>query len=291
MKVTLSGNIHSTPEGFQKLIFLHDRVRSCTDPVCEIDMSDCWWLDANMCAAMGAILYPFSGVITVPGIKYGIEEILQKNGFLTNFGFNREKKQDTHGTTIEYQRFNKEDSKSFKEYVAHHFIGKGIPNMSPALHKKFRESIAEIFENALEHSETEHGIFACGQYFPWNRRLDFSIADLGIGIRNNIHRKIGLNMSSENAISWALEGDNTTRQREEGKPGGLGLKLIKEFIRLNNGKIQIISDAGYWCYYKNEITTDHFPSPFPGTVVNIEINTADKQSYCLASEIDPKEIF
>ena len=162
---------------------------------------------------------------------------------------------------------------------------------SHALHRKFRESIAEIFENAVEHSETKHGIFACGQYFPGYRRLDFSISDLGIGIRNKVLREIGLNMSSEKAISWALEAENTTRQREDGKPGGLGLKLIKEFIRLNSGKIQIISDSGYWCYHKNEIVTEHFPSPFPGTVVNIEINTADKQSYCLASEIDPKEIF
>ena len=244
-----------------------------------------------MCAAMGAILYTFDGGITILGIKSGVEEILQKNGFLPNFGFNREKKQDIHGTTIEYQRFDGEDSKAFKEYVARHFIGKGIPNMSHALHRKFRESIAEIFENAVEHSETKHGIFACGQYFPGYRRLDFSISDLGIGIRNKVLREIGLNMSSEKAISWALEAENTTRQREDGKPGGLGLKLIKEFIRLNSGKIQIISDSGYWCYHKNEIVTEHFPSPFPGTVVNIEINTADKQSYCLASEIDPKEIF
>jgi len=33
-------------------------------------------------------------------------------------------------------------------------------------------------------------------------------------------------------------------------PGGLGLKLLGEFINLNGGRLQIISDAGYWSLEK-----------------------------------------
>lgn len=41
-----------------------------------------------------------------------------------------------------------------------------MPDMSPGLLKKFRESLFEIFSNAVLHSRTELGIYSCGQLFP-----------------------------------------------------------------------------------------------------------------------------
>ena len=95
--------------------------------------------------------------------------------------------------------------------------------MSPGLLKKFRESIFEIFSNAVLHSRSKMGIFTCGQFFPVRHRLDFSVADLGIGMRQNIKDNTGLNLSAEAAIQWATEGRNTTKRGPV--PGGLGLKL------------------------------------------------------------------
>lgn len=292
MKITL-GNINSKFDGFTVLSHLHQLISSCSEQSCEIDMSRVGWMDANMCAPFGAVLYNYRLLnrISLPGLDSKLEILLQRNGFLPNFGFDREKLPDSTGTTIEYNRFTKADSSTFKDYVAKHFVGKGIPNMSPQLHRKFRESIFEIFENAAFHSGTTDGIFTCGQYFPRDYRLDFSVADLGIGIRQKILNNLNLAYDDEEAIVWATSGDNTTRQREDGKPGGLGLKLLKEFITLNSGIIQIVSYNGYWRYEAGSYTTKRLPSPFPGTVVNIEINTADTQSYCLTSELDADDIF
>ncbi len=292
MRVSLS-RIESNYDGFSKLNYLYQCTTSCSDSSCEIDMSGVSWFDANMCAPLGAALYQFrqGHVISLPGLNPAMENLLRRNGFLPNFGFDREKVPDHSGTTIEYQRFESTDAASFKEYVARHFVGKGIPDMSPLLHRKFRESISEIFGNAVDHSGTQLGIFACGQFFPKAHRLDFSIADLGIGIRENIQNRIGLTLDSTAAIEWAVSGDNTTRQREDGKPGGLGLKLIREFIKLNEGKMQIISGIGYWSTTPKGIEKKDFALPFPGTVVNIEINTADTKSYCMESELYPEDIF
>jgi len=250
-------------------------------------------MDANMCAPLGAVLYRYAldNNIILPGLNRKLELLLQRNGFLPNFGFDREKKEDVSKTTIEYKRFDNNELSSFKNYVASHFVGKGIPDMSRQLHRRFRESISEIFENAAFHSLTTDGIFACGQYFPQDFRLDFSIADLGIGISRNIQEKLGLFVDDENAIVWATSGENTTRQIEDGKPGGLGLKLLKEFITLNGGTLQIVSYTGYWRFDHGNFITKRLPSPFPGTVVNIEINTADTQSYCLTSELNADDIF
>ena len=100
---------------------------------------------------------------------------------------------------------------------------------------------------------------------------------------------IGLDLAPEEAILWATTGRNTTKM---GKiPGGLGLKLLCEFIDLNGGRIQIVSDAGYWLRETKRIFTARLNSPFPGTVVNVEINTADKQSYELSPGFSESNIF
>jgi hypothetical protein len=119
--------------------------------------------------------------------------------------------------------------------------------------------------------------------------MDFSVADLGIGIQQNLHERLGLDLPAEQAINWAMEGKNTTKFGPI--PGGLGLKLLREFIELNRGRIQVVSDKGYWELCRGKVLTKVFPEPFPGTVVNIEINTADTKSYCLSSEITPDDIF
>jgi hypothetical protein len=155
--------------------------------------------------------------------------------------------------------------------------------MTPALSTRFKSAILEIFVNATIHSESGLGIFACGQYFPRMHRLDFCVADAGIGMRRKIHKELGIKMNSDQAISWALQEGHTTRKGSV--PGGLGLKLIREFISMNKGRIQIVSDRGYWEFSAGRETLTRMDLGFPGTVINIEINTADTSSYCLRGEL------
>ena len=282
--------INSDFPGFAQLIDLHAQAKDRAFEAIEIDLSQATWLDANLCAPFGAILYKISrslNTVKLVNLTPKVKSILSKNAFLVSYGVT--KSFDTYGTTIEYKRFEPKDDRYFAEYIEQHLVGKGMPKMSIGLQKKFRESIFEILSNAVLHSETKLGIFACGQYFPKGRRLDFSIADLGIGMRENIKKRAGLDLRPEEAIIWATEGNNTTKTGRI--PGGLGLKLLRDFIHLNQGRIQIVSDAGYWEFAKGVPTTRTFDKPFPGTVVNLEINAADRHSYCLPSELDAANIF
>lgn len=61
---------------------------------------------------------------------------------------------------------------------------------------------------------------------------------------------------------------------------------IREFIAMNKGRIQIVSDRGYWEFSPRGETLARIDTPFPGTVINIEINTADTSSYRLRSEAE-----
>jgi hypothetical protein len=282
--------IRSNFDGFAHLTELCAQVHDSWFDTIEIDMGGATWLDANMCAPFGAILYKTSrnlNTVKLVNLTPKVQSILAKNGFLMNYGVAR--KADTYRTTIEYKRFEVKDERYFATYIEQHLVGKGMPKMSIGLQKKLRESIFEILSNAVIHAETELGIFACGQFFPTGRRLDFSIADLGIGMRENIRKKRGLDLTPEEAIAWATEGNNTTKTGNI--PGGLGLKLLRDFVILNKGRIQIVSDAGYWELADGAVTTKRFGQPFPGTVVNLEINAADRHSYCLRSEQDLGNIF
>jgi len=70
-----------------------------------------------------------------------------------------------------------------------------------------------------------------------------------------------------------------------------GLKLLGEFIDLNGGCIQIVSDAGYWRREDGKTFTAPVRGSFPGTVVSLEINTADTNLYKLVSELSSANIF
>jgi hypothetical protein len=281
---------HDLP-GFQSLVSLETETKDCIFDEIDIDMIATSWFDADMCAAFGAILYRLGenlNTIRLINVCTSVEKILSKNGFLSHYG--REEIPDRWGTTIPYRRFDVKDDRYFADYIENELIHRAeMPIMSPGLLKKFRESIFEIFSNAVLHSRTDLGIFSCGQFYPARQRLDFSVTDLGVGMRQNIQDHTGLILSAEAAIQWTTEGRNTTKNGPV--PGGLGLKLLREFIDLNGGCIQIVSDAGYWRRENRETITRPLSYPFPGTVVTVEINTADTNSYKLVSEPATTDIF
>ena len=288
------GEVRTNRDGFERILDAVNAMQDGCDVDYVLDMSHLSWLDANMCAPLGALLR----AKVANGVQIGIVDppgeagrIMMKNGFLASFG--RPVIRDSHDTTIRYQPFDIDQagSRAFQAYVTEHFRPgvKGLPEMTPALLTRFTNSLFEIYENAQEHSETRYGVYACGQYYPKKQRLDFTIADLGMGIAESIRRKGGVVSEPEDAIQWAVSWKTT--RIDSRRPGGLGLQLLREFIGLNQGKLMIVSDAGYWCSSPSGVYRQHMTAQFPGTVVTVEINTADTQSYGLTSEIDRGSIF
>jgi len=282
-KKTQIGEVRSDINGYSALAALYNELKDCIFETIEIDFSDCPWFDANMCAPLGAVLATVIdnfNEISIVRTKLSVRKILMKNRFLESFGYDAIR--DTFRTTITYQRFANNEEKAFAEYLASKVHRDEFPRMSTALAERFRVSLLEIFVNASIHAESTVGIFACGQFFPKKHYIDFSVADAGLGIRRKIHKELGWRLNSDQAIEWALQEGHTTRRGNV--PGGLGLKLIREFINLNKGRMQIVSDRGFWeCSPAGE-TLERMELGFPGTVINIEINTSDTASYRLSNE-------
>ena len=235
-----------------------------------------------MSAALGGVLdkLDFTASINVSSKNEAILSILKKNGFLANYGY--EKNPDVNNTTIQYLKLRASDSRYFNSYVMNELLSRSdLPKMSDSLKKKIAESIYEIFVNAQIHSKSDY-IYTCGQFFPHKEKIEFTIVDMGIGFKKHINDSFNFSLSSVQTIKWALINGNTTKKDV---PGGIGLSLLTEFIKLNRGKFQIISDDGFYEVGETE-NSGFLDSPFPGTIVNMEFRTDDTNSYRLSSESD-----
>jgi hypothetical protein len=285
------GTIRSDYNGFNSIAELAETARKLQFDEAELNFATCNFFEANMVAPLYVVIAKLRdrlNDVTINNVPPAIERILKKNQFFTVF--NMGPLTDTNQTTLPFKIFEYQAVGQFNDYLVTYLRGRGIPSMSTALTKRFRQSLFEIFLNASIHSESTFGIFVCGQFFPQKNRLDLTIADAGIGIRDRVRKFTGWDqLSSCAAIKWALIEGHTTKPGNH--PGGLGLKLIKDFIRMNQGKLQIVSRFGYHEFFGSRDTVSKLTYDFPGTIVNIEINTQDTNTYCLKSELSSNDIF
>lgn len=288
-------NIKSDFSGFNTLASIAAQAVGDDSAEVEINFSQLTWFDANMSAPLGVIIAKLTDdfkSVAVVGASQPVEKILRKNGFLRPYGF--APLPDANRTTMPYQRFKLSEMGLFAAYLAANLPGKGLPSMTSDLALAFQQSLYEIFNNAVTHSGSDQGVFVCGQFFPFDHRLDISMADAGVGIPHKVNEGYhalfandptfwdGLkksdhldergNMKPGLALRIALAEGVTTKTGRT--PGGAGLKIIKKFIEHNGGCIQIASGGAFWEFSKGKDIFKDFQSSFPGTVVNLEINTA-----------------
>jgi hypothetical protein len=273
-------DIYSDFKGFQQLISFYEEYSHTI--MQEISLNIKGWFAANMSSVLGALLDNLANgfnQVNFANIDDGAKAILSKNNFLSYFGY--EKLSDSNQTTIQYQKLKTTDSKFFNSYVYRELLNRTeLPQMSNMVKERIAETICEIFVNAQIHSNTEF-IYTCGQFYPSDHKIEFTITDTGIGFKKKINERFGSNLDACQAIQWAIKDKNTTKKDI---PGGIGLALLQEFIMLNNGKMQIISDNGFYEYGKDSETTQLFQGKFPGTVVNLQFRTDDNHSYTLKQE-------
>lgn len=290
MRFDFPVRIESDFAGYNTLVDFGDAADGLVFDEITLDFEKTKWFEANLTAVLGAILNKTqSGLndVKIVNLDKNMEKLLLRNYFLSHFGGS--KIPDYYDTTIKYRKFKMTEEKLFKEYLDRELLSKkAMPGMSSLLRKKINESIFEIFNNAVIHGNCQN-IFSCGQYYHKKKRLDFTMVDLGKTIKANVNEYLRDDLSGEVAIKWAVGEGHTTKRGQI--PGGLGLSLIREFIGKNNGKIQIVSADGYWEQKEGNETGKQFLRVFPGTIVNLEFNIADKSYYRLSSEIDPQNIF
>jgi len=265
-------NIHSNYQGFAALADLAADAEGLEYTKFEISFAGVEWFDANMAAPLGAVIARIQdryNTVTIVDLPSRFT-ILYRNGFLEGFGYLT--KSMSSETAIPYMRFRTIDTNRFYDYLDENLPGKGLPDMTSDFALRFQQSLGEIFVNADTHSDSSLGVFVCGQFYPTKQRLDISIADAGISIPGRVSKSFGAPVPPVAALRWALVEGNTTK---EGTPGGVGLEVLRKFVDDNGGRIQIASGGAFWEHYNGTETFLALRSPFPGTVVNLEVLTSD----------------
>jgi len=284
MNIEIISNIDNNFESYQRLINIYvNNSNFSFDDFRNIEIHLEGWFSANTCSLLGAILTKIKenvNNIDVITTNSNLESILESNGFLSFYGHKRIS--DYNNTTIAYQVLSTVDGRYFNNYVLREFLSKpDLPKMTDSLKRKLAESIYEIFNNATIHSQTEN-IFVCGQFFPKKNKIEFMITDLGLGIKNVVNKRFNRNLTAVQAINWAMQDRHTTKLEIS---GGIGLSLLYDFIEVNKGKIQVLSNDGFWQFSDGKIETGHFMYEFPGTMVNISVCTDDSNSYMSVDEV------
>lgn len=234
MIITIPNNIKSEFVGYNYIITWINKYKDVKDSTITFDFERVTFLEANLCALIGAIfeiLESNNNKINVKGIQRQVETILRKNEFLLPFGY--QKIIDDYDTTLIYKKFTPIDDVGFNNYIQEQLLNKSqFPSHSEKLGKEITRNIFEIYENARTHGKCDF-IHACGQFFPKkiNKPLHFTIVDKGINIKKNVSEFLHADIEASEAIEWAMKKGNTTKTGNTS--GGLGLAVIFEFIKLN----------------------------------------------------------
>lgn len=260
-----------------------------------LDFKDVTFISANQFSVLGCMLSTFqkenmSTRIIFDNVSAKLENLMKTNGFGRHFS-SYEPLPDIHNTTITYKIFNVSQIGEFEKYILLEIFGRNdIPKMSAMVKDSIIDNILEIFNNVKEHTNSS-SLYTCGQYFPSKSLLYFTITDSGQTIPYNVlsflkehHMTI-----SSSALEWAIQSGNSTRRNDS--PGGLGLYLLSDFIRLNCGELYIVSGGETFEQTKRGVRYKYLDHIFPGTIVTMAFNLNDKCSYCLSNEDSSDFIF
>ncbi len=142
----------------------------------------------------------------------------------------------------------------------------------------FRTSLAELFNNVLDHSKSLSSGYALCQYYQSEQKLCLSVCDFGLGIPttlNDYWESIGkVRKADPEALAHAVEKGVTSKSTPKNK--GYGLFNIKTLTGENSGSCLILSNfASLYSKQDGQLRTYPLQFEFPGTLVYIEIPTAD----------------
>ncbi|MDP4022046.1 ATP-binding protein [Methylobacterium sp. NEAU 140] len=282
----IAERVHGTVSGFSLIARLHLQLETLRDTDVIVDLTGVDRIDGHLTPCLQAVVNRAAingNTIRLAKVASAIHSTFCKNRFVV------EERIDRHNTVMPVTTFSVDGGKEFAVYAKKYLSRPEMPRMTISLREKLHEGIGELFENSAMHSRTKAPIIVGGQFYPTKNWISMSIVDIGQGIQRAVSAKLGINLTPQDAIGWAMEPFNTTKDGDV--PGGLGSKILREFIEKNKGKITVVSNNGYWSQYGTNVTKRRLPMAFPGTAVVLEINSSDRQSYELKVSPDPYSIW
>lgn len=285
MTFKLPTHIETNIDGYEILAGMYDKLSGKETEVF-IDFSTCEVFDGNLVAALGAVFDKLLSegyqVMLIKPKAGKVRRTLGRNGFLKAWQIMTDVQEKEY--FVEYRSFTTNKSDEFKSYIDSQLIHKQkFPQHTELVGKYILENIYEIYANATMHGFSR-SVNCCGEYSEDEKVLHMTIVDCGTTIAENVNSYMKergkQNMTDEEAIEWAFIEGNTTKKNT----GGLGLALLKEFIRQNQGSLDIVSGSGMLSIKEGQTNSCLLKHSFPGTIVNVNFNFNDEKNYYIEGE-------
>jgi len=282
-KIIQIPTLNDSPEDFLELFKISNQVNGRFEDV-RFDFTNCWFLRSNAVAFLGGLarhVESLGGSVIFDWETLRSNSVranLCQNGFAGNFGYNAKA---WSGHSIPYREEMEPDMNEIMDYLTYSWVGKWV-KVTDRLRDAISGRMWEIYSNAFEHSGTEVGVFTCGQHFRHHKDLILTVVDFGRGIPSNVKAFLSQyvdetrvsKLSGADCMKWAFERGNTTSMG--GVARGLGFDLLKEFVRVNQGKLEVYSNDGYAIIDKEGERFDNCYISFQGTVVHITLRCDEK---------------
>jgi hypothetical protein len=289
--------IRDTNEHFYRLFRLSTIATSSRDLI-SFDFSRCKFLMQNGVALLGGLAKVLEADDRPPVFQWHtmrseVAASLANNGFLRFFG---QPGKRSKGTAAEFRQDTLLEKEPLVAYLVQDWIGMGRIKLSAALKEAIVSTAWEIYANAFEHSQSGVGVFSCGQHYPRKHLLELTVVDFGCGIPDKVRTFLKRPaMSGAEALQWAFRRGTTTSQI--GIARGMGLDLLREFVRVNRGQVSIFSHDAYAIIdsrlpqRKNrEVIYGKSDVSFSGTIANI-VFRCTPHYYSFASEVSSRPLF
>ncbi|MEK7841063.1 MAG: ATP-binding protein, partial [Deltaproteobacteria bacterium] len=283
-----------TAANFDVLFNLWNQVNNNNQDV-TFEFSGCKFLRHNAVAFLGGL----TRLIQVRGgiVRFALDTIqrkvkanLEQNGFFSTLGFGGA---PWTGNSIPYREDSYQDKVILDDYLKTNWLGRGWVHVSEMLKDAIVGRVWEIYANAFEHGKSQVGIFSCGQHYPIHHELKLTVVDFGVGIPSNVrlffkHDPRAQSLSAANCLKWAFQRGTTTKPN--GTSRGMGLDLLKDFVKVNKGRLEIFSHEGYVIIDGEREQFVNRTTFFEGTLVNITF-VCDESYYHLAKEVVEEPLF
>jgi signal transduction histidine kinase len=205
---------------------------------------------------------------------------VQQNGFSQIFGGPAA---SSVGHTVPYREDLIQDPNAIARYLQENWLGRGWMNISRLLTDAIVGRVWEIYANAFEHGHSDVGVVTCGHHYQNTKELGLTVVDFGVGIPANVRGYLGKSVPASVALRWAFLRGTTTKRDVTSR--GIGLDLLKEFVKLNNGRLEFYSHEGQAVITRERESFDELPLGFRGTLVTITFQ-CDGLSYRFADETE-----
>jgi len=291
-RILISQIVSADKAGYESLCELYDDLHSVENEDIYVDFEKCRLFDANLSSVLGSMFDKRQkegcSILLKAPRSPGVRRALSRNKFFRAFDLSTEN--EDRENYIEYHSFGVSDTQTFKEYVDKELIQKErFPRCTDKAKVKIIESIYEIFANAVSHGGCDR-VYSCGEVHTRKNKtmLDMTFVNLGLSVVDNVNNYMVKRgqpvMPSCQTLDWAFVEGHTTKQ----DTGGLGLSILKQFIGMNEGTIQMISGDAMLEIDGDGHKETKLAKWFPGTIVTVEFNCDDDKTYLMTDELPDK---